>query len=118
MFNGISQYEITHMENLMVRDEWWDDGDDDIVTLCDINECADCRDTATTATEWATTMATASTKAASHITKDKETNMSTTMKTSASYIENPHKRKSAPGGAPSNHLKCTPPEKKIQGGKN
>ena len=44
--------------------------------------------------------------------------MSTTMKTSASYIENPHKKKSAPGGAPSNHLKCTPPEKKIQGGKN
>lgn len=42
MFSGISQYEITHMENLMVRDEWWDDSYDDIVTLCDINECADC----------------------------------------------------------------------------
>ena len=41
MFSGISQYEITHMENLMVRDEWWDD-DYDRVTLCDINECADC----------------------------------------------------------------------------
>ena len=41
MFSGISQYEVTHMENLMVRDEWWDD-DYDRVTLCDINECADC----------------------------------------------------------------------------
>ena len=40
--------------------------------------------------------------------------MSTMMKTSASYIENPHKKKSAPGGAPSSHINDTPPGDKKQ----
>ena len=44
--------------------------------------------------------------------------MSITTATNASYTENPHKKKSAPGGAPINHLKCTPPGEKLQGGKN
>ena len=44
----LTQYEITHMENLMVRDEYWNDGnywddeDDDVVTYCDIYDCEDC----------------------------------------------------------------------------
>lgn len=39
MFRGVSQYEVTHMENLMVRDSYWDD---DYVSLCDVNDCEDC----------------------------------------------------------------------------
>ena len=42
MYSGISQYEITHMENLMVRDEWWDDDPVDVRSLCDIYECSEC----------------------------------------------------------------------------
>ena len=25
----LTQYEITHMENLMVRDSWWEDDDEE-----------------------------------------------------------------------------------------
>ena len=42
MYKGISQYEITHMENLMVRDDYWNDDPVDVRTLCDICECSDC----------------------------------------------------------------------------
>lgn len=43
MYSGISQYEVMHMENLMVRDAWWDDEYDDIRSLCDImDSCSDC----------------------------------------------------------------------------
>ena len=42
MYKGISQYEITHMENLMVRDDYWDDDPVDARTLCDIYDCSDC----------------------------------------------------------------------------
>lgn len=42
MYKGISQYEITHMENLMVRDDYWNDDYDDVRTFCDIYECSDC----------------------------------------------------------------------------
>ena len=42
MYRGISQYEVTHMENLMVRDSYWDDYDD-IRSYCDImDNCAEC----------------------------------------------------------------------------
>lgn len=41
MSKGISQYEITHMENLMVRDDYWDDYDD-VRSICEINTCDDC----------------------------------------------------------------------------
>ena len=39
MYRGISQYEVTHMENLMVRDEYWDEYDR---VTCDVCECPDC----------------------------------------------------------------------------
>jgi hypothetical protein len=43
MYKGISQYEITHMENLMVRDDYWNDDYDDVRTICDImDNCKDC----------------------------------------------------------------------------
>lgn len=43
MYKGISQYEITHMENLMVRDDYWNDDYDDVRTICDImDSCSDC----------------------------------------------------------------------------
>ena len=43
MFRGISQYEITHMENRMVRDDCWSDDPIDVRTLCDImDSCSDC----------------------------------------------------------------------------
>lgn len=42
MYRGISQYEITHMENLMVRDDYWNDDPVDVRTLCDIYDCSDC----------------------------------------------------------------------------
>lgn len=43
MYKGISQYEITHMENLMVRDGYWNDDYDDVRTICDImDSCSDC----------------------------------------------------------------------------
>ena len=43
MYKGISQYEITHMENLMVRDDYWNDDYDDVRTICDImDNCSDC----------------------------------------------------------------------------
>lgn len=29
MFRGVSQYDIAHMENLMVRDSYWDDDYDE-----------------------------------------------------------------------------------------
>ena len=41
MFRGISQYEVNHMENLMVRDDYWNDDYDDI-RYCDIYSCSDC----------------------------------------------------------------------------
>lgn len=43
MFSSISQYEVTHMENLMVRDDYWNDDYDDVRTICDImDNCKDC----------------------------------------------------------------------------
>lgn len=43
MSKGISQYEITHMENLMVRDDYWKDEYDDVRTICETMEsCEDC----------------------------------------------------------------------------
>lgn len=42
MFRGISQYEVNHMENLMVRDDYWNDDYDDIRSYCDIYSCSDC----------------------------------------------------------------------------
>lgn len=41
MYRPISQYEVTHMENLMVRDDYWQD-EYDRVTYCDVCECPDC----------------------------------------------------------------------------
>lgn len=41
MYRPISQYEVTHMENLMVRDDYWQD-EYDRVTCCDVCDCIDC----------------------------------------------------------------------------
>lgn len=45
MFKPISQYEVNHMENLMVRDDYWDRRENDrteIVNYCEIYDCRDC----------------------------------------------------------------------------
>ena len=42
MYKPISQYEITHMENLMVRDDCWDGYNDEYVRYCDIYSCSEC----------------------------------------------------------------------------
>lgn len=42
MYRPISQYEITHMENLMVRDDYWDGYYDEYVSYCDIYSCSEC----------------------------------------------------------------------------
>jgi len=42
MFRPISQYEITHMENLMVRDSYWKDDRTEIADYCEIYKCKEC----------------------------------------------------------------------------
>ena len=42
MYRPITQYEITHMENLTVRDEYWRDDRTEIVYYCDEYKCKDC----------------------------------------------------------------------------
>lgn len=42
MFRGISQYEVNHMENLMVRDDYWKDDREEVIPYCEIYACKDC----------------------------------------------------------------------------
>ena len=38
----MTQYEITHMENLMLRNDYWERRHPDVMRYCDVCDCIDC----------------------------------------------------------------------------